>query len=144
MAVQQDSGGSIRLTDSDLFEVADDADDVALPDEVTGKQSLTELPLPAPRERQPDEITNVSVRARQKLRDGTSAKNDQRDGTSARSDQRDGTRAKNNQRAWVDLHAVVDEEGRLRLPEDAARKLQPGAIVEVRVAAWALDPAENA
>lgn len=115
MTVQQDSGGSIQLSDSDLFEVAPE---LALPDEVTGKQSAANVappmdtandPIEAPR----DEITNVRARQRE-------------------------------EREWVDLHAVVDDEGRLRLPEDTARKLQPGAIVEVRIAAWAVDPDKNA
>lgn len=40
---------------------------------------------------------------------------------------------------WIDLHAVVGADGVLRLPEDVARRLNPGAIVEIRLAAWAVE-----
>jgi len=39
---------------------------------------------------------------------------------------------------WVDLHAIVDGEGRLELPARISTKLPAGAVIEIRVASWAL------
>ena len=40
--------------------------------------------------------------------------------------------------AWIDVHAVVDAEGRLKLPERVARDLREGTVVELRLARWAV------
>ena len=42
------------------------------------------------------------------------------------------------ERQWLDVHAVVDEQGRLQLPPRMARRLAAGSVVEIRVASWAL------
>ena len=54
----------------------------------------------------------------------------------ARADEVTGIRRREDE--FVDVCVVVDSEGRLRPPEDVAKQLQPGAIVQVRIAAWAV------
>jgi hypothetical protein len=48
------------------------------------------------------------------------------------------TRQSSEESYWVDVHAVVDEDGRLSLPPRLARRLEQGAVVELRIAQWAL------
>jgi hypothetical protein len=43
------------------------------------------------------------------------------------------------ERYWVDAHAVVDREGKLTLSPRVARQLPEGAVVEIRIARWALE-----
>jgi hypothetical protein len=39
---------------------------------------------------------------------------------------------------WIDVHAVVDRNGRLTLPGKLAERLAPGSVVEIRIGRWAL------
>ena len=41
-------------------------------------------------------------------------------------------------RQWVDVHAVVGDDGELKLPMRLARRLPKGSVVEVRIASWVL------
>lgn len=146
-----DAAGTIRLDEDDLVEMQSETDLFApFPDEARAQREDTvsrvpqqvvhEAPTrqarnwdlsPSPPHFEDDTPTNGRARAPhpqpQPPREEVTAV-------------RAGGRASDeDQREWIDSHAVVDDEGRLRLPEDIARALQPGAIVEVRLAAWAVE-----
>lgn len=133
-----DPAGTIRLEDSDLVEMHSAVDLFApFPDEARAQQEDTVRGVPHPIHQSPtrnaaswdlDPMAQPSRRApqdgpREPFSEVTAVRN---------------ARSGGKERQWVDLHAVVDENGRLRLPENVAKQLQEGAIVEVRLAAWAV------
>lgn len=144
-----DPAGTIRLDESDIVEMESAADLFApFPNELRQVASNIDTVRGTPSQLAQESPTrearmwDLSPRAAQHA--GASAHHDDsptngrartpyREVTAVRSN-RDGER----DREWIDMHAVVDDEGRLRLPEDVARALQSGAIVEVRLAAWAV------
>ncbi len=131
-----DPAGTIRLDEADLVEMHSAVDLFApFPEDARAQQEATAHGVPHPIHQAP--TRQAAAWDIEPARAAAAAREPQPETpneiTAVRKP-RKGTK----EREWVDLHAVVDEEGRLRLPEHVAKQLQVGAIVQVRVAGWAI------